>query len=167
MKIKLICIWIVFFIFGFISESAAKYYQYIDQNGNMSFTDNVSEIPKDQLNQIQSFESARPDKTLLKKNKQNRKQPKSKIKANLKTWDGHLRFTAESLEREQEKLERTNLNLQREKTKLQKISINNLKPNQKKSYNKSIKELNNKIQQYHKQCGILKSKINKFHEKLK
>ena len=80
MKKKLIWIWIVFLIIGIVSESAAKYYQYIDKDGNLSFTDNISDIPKDQLNQIKFFESATPDKTLLKKVKQKHKQFKTRIK---------------------------------------------------------------------------------------
>jgi hypothetical protein len=49
---------ILLIVFAFISMPAlAEYYQYTDKNGNISFTDNISDVPPDQRTNAKSFKS--------------------------------------------------------------------------------------------------------------
>ena len=166
MKNFQIVISIVLLIFGFSSKSAADYYQYLDKDGNIHFTDNLTDVPTEQLNQIKSFESAKPEKAVTKAVNERYKQP-SKTPPDLSTWDGQVQSAAQELEREKDELKLIYNKLAQEKAQLQEISTATMNPDEKKAYKQKTDELNTKIGQYHNQCNALKSKIDKFYQEIK
>jgi len=162
-NIKMVVL-ILFFTIVFSSGLFAKYYQYTDENGNISYTDDPSQIPRSQLDQADTFDSVESQNQSEPRLGQDHKQIDGKIEPDLKTWDGQLRFVAEELELKQKKLRKMYNELEDEKVRLEKISTKTLSSAEKQAYNSSIKALNLNIKEYKKQYSELKSDINKFYE---
>ncbi len=169
MKKKILYLWIAFIAVGFCSESAAEFYNYRDKNGTMHFTDNLAEVPQNQLKKIKAFKSVKPasavSKAVSKTADQYQKHSKNKIRPDLTTWDGKLRSAAQALEREQVDLDQKHGRLQLKRSKLLEIPLQALNPDEKKAHIAKAKKLTAKIKRYHKQCNVLKSKIAKFNKK--
>ena len=145
---KLYYIFIVCFLYILSTSSLfAEYYHYVDKNGVKHYTDDISEIPKDQ----------RPDLTIH----QSIKTPD--IKEPLKTENKVETISSESLETKRDKLvTEYNALVKRNKTLAeQKNTIDQ------KKYNELATQLNIEIKQYQEKKQAYEKLVEQYNEQIK
>jgi len=147
--------WILCLAAAFFSISAsAEFYRYVDKDGNIHFTDNLSLVPESQRKGLQSYtefekkDETKPDESV----KKNPSSPESLKKPGLPSESvscealdetkKHLDLTGQELEldREYRSLVQERKALQEEQKKASKNAI--------KVLNKKIQALNKKVEDY-------------------
>jgi predicted RNase H-like nuclease (RuvC/YqgF family) len=141
---------------------SAEYFRYVDENGFLCFTDDVSKIQNKRLNQITSYESVKPNKTTRKSYQQNLTEPKKNSHHDLYTWDKELQTQSESLKDEKKQLNATFQQLAEEKKQLQKKLTYSMTKTELKRHQKNIRKLNKKIDNYQKACQNFKNRVQRF-----
>ena len=145
---KLYYIFIVCFLYILSTSSLfAEYYHYVDKNGVKHYTDDISEIPKDQ----------RPDLTIHQSiQTPDRKEP-------LKTENKVDTISSESLETKRDKLvTEYNALVKRNKTLAeQKNTIDQ------KKYNELATQLNIEIKQYQEKKEAYEKLVEQYNEQIK
>ncbi|RKY75224.1 hypothetical protein DRQ07_12220 [candidate division KSB1 bacterium] len=157
--------------------SSAEFYQYKDKNGVLHFTDNISEIPRDQRLKIKSYEEP-SDYTAPEIKEEDNKSLKE-----LNNSENDTGFiTDETKKKEEEKVNDENLvrfnDLKNAKDRMDKERADLLKEKQtlidklKKPINNSrvieykhkIKALNERMADFNKRSQALQKKIDTFNE---
>ena len=140
---------------------SSEYYQYKDKNGVVHFTDDLSEIPKDQREKVTSFESLTSEGvravTIIKRKKKNFYDDQSEKEEqvldegeSLKSdaMDDKLLQTSASLQRERAELEQVFENLQKKRTSLTEMLVRKKTPEEKQTYMEKVNQLNVEIKEY-------------------
>lgn len=156
--------------------SSAEFYQYKDKNGALHFTDNISEIPKDQRLQVKSYEEpsdytapeTKEDNELGKESDTDNSDNitgvaadgiKNKNSENISDKN-YIRFN--DLKNEKDSMDKERTELMKEKQMLiekLKKPINNSKVME---YKKRIKNLNERMAAFNKRSEALQKKIDTF-----
>lgn len=148
MKNIKIFIFILYFIIFSQSMYAGEYYKYINENGVVSFTDDISKIPKEQRNKIEVT------KTL--NNKSSDKQEDSSIKEAEEA--GTDADADKNLENELQQLKKIKAELDKESSEINRESIKLIEEKKLIKENKDIKEYNIKIEALNKKTNIYQAK---------
>lgn len=156
---KQILIFIVLAVFMVSASVSAQYYQYRDSSGNLRFTDDISQVPESQRDDVKEYESVKtkPGAAPFPAAREDGKKA-----PDAGTWDGQLRITAEELDRENKKLQQTFDELQKQKAALEKKASDKMSPDESRAYNQEIRRLNGKIEQYQKQRNAYVEKMDRF-----
>lgn len=125
----------------------AKFYKYRDQNGTTIFTDDLSQVPKDQRPEVKTFESIISPKVapVLPRTSQNAK-PESGPQGN------DLEAMKEWILKEQD-----SLNREKEALAASKKAVNI--PNDQDAYNERVKVLNIRIDAYKKKLSLYRKTL--------
>lgn len=138
---------------------SAKIYQYLDKDGNKVFTENIADIPENQLDKIKTFDSVESNTTRTQQAISHKTGSKEMVAPDSDTWNGKIQLTAQQIEQKQEALRKINQDLTSEKKSLEETLVMDLSQEEKKEYKNRIISLNEKIQQYQQQVEALKSEI--------
>ncbi|MBF0574301.1 MAG: DUF4124 domain-containing protein, partial [Desulfamplus sp.] len=120
---------------------AGQYYKFVDENGVVSFTDDISKIPKEQRSQIEV-------KKAIKSNQQDNQSKPQDINTTYKKddqIDDSEQTKAQQLDNEAIELNRIKAELDKEAEEINNESIKLIQENKDLKDNKSIKEYNIKI----------------------
>src|SRR6185295_7456447 len=141
------CLFAIVVLFVFSSPAKAdKIYRYIDENGNVGFTDNLSHLPEKYLNSVTQYADTEPgDKAaLLEGEKRSRTSEKSEFPEDV-DFDGHdeawWKNRAQELKERKESLLKQKLSLQQEYDTNYAIWLNPFAPG-----NQNIAKINQQIQ---------------------
>jgi predicted RNase H-like nuclease (RuvC/YqgF family) len=147
--------------------ASAEYYQYRDENGNLHFTDDKSQIPQEALDRLESFDSVEPkdEKASYSRSGGSKKTYFSPPPSN--SWAGRLQSTAEELDKEKERLHRTFRRLQKEKQELGEKDPSRMSPSEESAYKDRIHELKNRIAEYRKEREAFKEKVDTHNSRIR
>ncbi len=164
---KIICIYGMLFTFILVSQAGAEFYRYFDPHGNMIYTDDRRQVPKDQRsnakvhldrNQIPPFGSGdtkqETTKTAQSPDQNKQDQNKSVEKERLR-----LDVTKEKLEEEFRFLVKENTGLKEE----QKAAVT---PEQVKAINKKAVDFNTRFRAYQEKKALYDAQIETFNKQL-
>lgn len=154
----------------FPAVTLSEYYQYTDKDGILNFTDDKSQIPESQRDDILEFNSVE------------QKAPSADISSRMRTdgsgdrqiapdpntWDGNLQMLAEQLDAEKGALDKRFKALQKEKAELlRRQSSEKMDSDARGAHKARIQELNERIKQYERSCKKFQEKVNQFNAKIK
>lgn len=145
---------------AFTLSASAEFYRYVDEHGNVVFTDDLSKVPADQRDKVKPYEET--------VSKPAPKEVKSEVDPDTKASAAdnsseqertRLQEQEKSLNAEYENLMATRTQLNEEKQK----AVTNA---QIKEYNAKIVEFNAQIQAYEKKRDALANAVTEFNKKV-
>lgn len=143
---------------------SAEYYQYMDNEGNLRFTDDVSQVPESCRDSVKEYDSVKAAAGEPGSSDQRKisGQRGGIVSPDPGTWDGALKRNAEQLERESNRLQQTCENLKQEKQALEKKARGGMDAARQAAYDEKIRQLNARIKQYHKKRQAYLKKRRQF-----
>ncbi|RJQ85687.1 MAG: DUF4124 domain-containing protein [Desulfobacteraceae bacterium] len=142
------------------TPAAAEFYRYVDQHGNILYTDDLNNVPADRRGTVQSYEEA-PNAVSPEQN-----PPESKPDSAGNTMEAmenerkQLEQQEKDLNKEYDELVKRRGELDQEKEKA--VTADHIK-----SYNQQITDFNARVRAYEEKRGIHTSKVNTFNNRLK
>jgi hypothetical protein len=162
--------WLILLSIVLFSMSAsAEYYKYHDKNGNVHYTDDLTNVPEDQRTNINEYTGFQDGSNDQEKDDQKAEKSKSLIeKEEVKNKSDMNDFseTKKRLDQEKEKLDEEYRALMEEKKE---IEINKTKyksKSQAKKYNKAILEFNEKIGDYERRKDVFNEEVEKYNSRV-
>ncbi len=171
---------LLFLSLTFDISISSEYYQYKDKDGVVHFTDDLSEIPKDQREKVTSFESLtsegiRPSSLLNEEKKDFYDDQSEKEEQVLdegeamesEAMDDKLLQTSASLQRERAELEQVFENLQKRRTSLTEMLVRKKTPEEKQTYMEKVNQLNVEIKEYEDRQKQFSEKVEIYNNNVK
>ena len=136
----------------------AEFYRYVDEHGNVIFTDDLGKVPVQQRSQIQIYEGSRT-------------APQPEAAETEKVIDNQEKSDSDIQEGQRLKEQQTGLNqeydaLMAERAKLNEQKDQVVTPDQKAEYNKKIVDFNTRIQAYEEKRDALAREIEAFNNRV-
>ncbi len=162
--------WLILLSIVLFSMSAsAEYYRYIDKDGNVHYTDDLTNVPENQrtdINEYTGFQDGSNDqeKDEQKAEKSNPliEKEEGKIKPDINDFSE----TKKRLDREKEKLDEEYRALMEEKKDIEKNKNKYRSKSQAKKYNKAILEFNEKIADYERRKNVFNEEVEKYNSRV-
>jgi chromosome segregation ATPase len=133
----------------------AEFYKYIDENGNILFTDDLSKVPEDQRQNLKSYEEVPPD-------------PDSgfrKVDADREKSVEELNRSRDDIAERKAQLDNEYQEMLRERADLEIQKKNAITDEQIKAYNQKVTAFNEKMRQFEEKRKALEAEIEKFRKK--
>ncbi len=146
MKIKII--FVVIFLSGLFfsaSQLSATYYKYIDKSGNTVFTDDLSQVPEEQRESIDSYKSFQSDSNTDQSETGSAEDKNDPVVGDF--------------EEQRKKIESEQKELAQEKERLLREQKTIRTPEQQEAYNLKVRKINKRIEAF-------RDKITEFNSKL-
>ena len=143
-------------IISFSSSASSEFYKYIDNNGNIRFTDDYSKVPKSQRTRIEKYDEYKNEKESIdvstkKKDKSIPKEDLDEVYRRLNKKEQELALEYETLLKEQQALMNEQKSLTTEKIK---------------QLNPKILMLNKKIEDYKTKREALNKEVKQYNAKV-
>jgi chromosome segregation ATPase len=140
---------------------AEEFYRYVDQHGNVLFTDDLSKVPPEQRDKVTAYEQSesRPDTGPTEKNGDNSAAPAA-VKEKRDQERSRLEAMGQELDKEYQ-------NLTEERDRLAKEKDQSVTNAQIKEYNKKIGAFNERIKAYEEKRTAYTDAVKEFNAKLK
>lgn len=143
---------LIFLIMVLFSASAsAQFYRYVDKEGNIRFTDDLSLVPKNQRADVREYFEVKSDTDDEKKDAKKAEKPQplaEEKKAEGQYAANDLDEIKRPLNRKKEELDKEYKAIMKEKEQLEKDKIKTRSKKGIKQYNEGILKLNEKIENY-------------------
>ena len=153
--------WLIFILaITFSGSVSAEYYKYVDQDGNIRYTDDLNQVPQDQRSTVEEYVEYQPDTNRPQASAQNQTASESlnaetpasedlaRIKRQLDTdkqeLDGEFQALTEA---------RALLNKEKETVKTQE---------ERATYNQNVTQLNERIQHYEERRKAFNAEVEAF-----
>jgi Domain of unknown function (DUF4124) len=160
--------WLIFLLLLLFSMAAsAEYYKYIDKDGNIHYTDDLTNVPEKQRTNINEYTGFQGDLHEQKKDEQkSEKQQPLLEKEDTKNVPDMSEFSEikERLDQEKEKLEAEYRALMEEKKEIAKNKNKNRSGSRANKYNKVIIEFNEKIENYERRKKQFNDEVENYNE---
>jgi len=142
---------------------SAQIYKYIDKDGQKRWTDDLSQVPKEQRASVEQFEGVRdiPQETSAKQ-AENESSEKSGPHPSI----DYRELTRESLIKEKADLDKQYQTLLEEKRQLEEWKSDKGDPAHRTELNRRISAFNAKTKQYETQLNAYKERIDAYKEKI-
>jgi len=149
MNLKKLFIFLILVLFS--ASASAQFYRYVDKEGNILFTDDLSLVPKNQRAGVREYFEVKSDTDDEKQDAKKAEKPQPL--AEEKQAEGQyaangLDEIARSLDRKKEELEKEYKAMMKEKEQLEKDKIKIRSKKGIKKYNEGTLKLNEKIENY-------------------
>jgi predicted RNase H-like nuclease (RuvC/YqgF family) len=147
-------------LFFFLSPASADFYRYVDEHGNVLFTDDLSKVPPEQRTAVQSYEASEPPALPeVKEVKQEKKETAGETTTKNDKQHQKLFDQQSSLNKEYDDLmaERSKLDAEKGKAVTQ---------DQIKEYNEKINDFNTRIKAYEEKRDALTRDIKAFNDRI-
>lgn len=155
----------------FASPVFAEIYKYLDENGKKRWTDDLSQVPKEQRPSAQRMETVEETTVETVTEKVEKNQPGSRVgtKAAIQDTDESSEIT--ELSRKALEKEKTDLDIQyqqllEEKKQLEQIKPEALSFNDRAKLNMKISAYNGKTEKYDAQLNAFNEKIKAYNQKI-
>ena len=144
---------------------SSEYYKYKDQNGVVHFTDDISEIPKDQRENMTSFQSLESEtySSMDKEEINSSDSPAGEESVS----DDKLNETSISLQEERAELEQTFENLQEKRAELAAKAMEKRTSEETKAYKEQVQQLNLDIKRYEELQKQFAEKVEIYNNNIK
>lgn len=154
----------------FAASVYAEIYKYTDENGQKRWTDDLSQVPKEQRAEAQRIETEIKTPAKATENAQ-KAQPESSLKAKAAAPDtGAASETAElsreALEKEKADLDLMYQQLLEERKQIEKLTPEALNFKARADLNYRITAFNQKTEEYEARSNAFKEKINAYNQKI-
>jgi predicted nucleic acid-binding Zn-ribbon protein len=147
-------------VFSLAMPAWAEFYRYVDQHGNVVYTDDLSKVPVDQRSKVQPYEESPNTPQKVEPKEAAVKEAKSdSLTDDLENERQKLHAQENTLNQEYEDLMKMRSELNEEKNK----AVTN---SQIKSYNKKIIDFNERIKAYEKKRDTLAADVKSFNQKV-
>ena len=162
--------WLISLLLLLFSVSAsAEYYRYIDKDGNVHYTDDLTNVPENQRTDINEYTGFQGGPYDQQKDEQEieKKQPildKEQVKSGQDTAD--FSETKKRLDQVKEKLEAEYSALMAEKKEIAENKNKYRSKSRAKKYNKIILKFNEKIEDYERRKKLFNEDVEKYNQRV-
>ncbi|MEE8481557.1 MAG: DUF4124 domain-containing protein [Desulfobacterales bacterium] len=162
--------WIILLILVLFSVPAsAEFYKFIDEEGNVQFTDDLTKVPLNQREGVRKYIESRTDAEDIKDNANIDKKEKQLLDGQEKAMqieDTNLFKIKKWLDAKKKELDSEYEALLKEKEEIDK-NIQNLKTNEEtKASNKKVQKFNEKIKKYEEKRKAFNTEVKAYNNKV-
>ena len=162
--------WIILLILVLFSVPAsAEFYKFIDEEGNVQFTDDLTKVPLNQRESVRKYIESRTDAEDIKDNANIDKKEKQLLDGQEKAMqieDTNLFKIKKGLDAKKKELDSEYEALLKEKEEIDK-NIQNLKTNEEtKASNKKVQKFNEKIKKYEEKRKAFNTEVKAYNNKV-
>lgn len=153
----------------FSMTASAEYYKYIDKDGNVHYTDDLTNVPENQRTDINEYTGFQSDSYDQQKDKQKTEKPQPLVeKKEVKNKQDTNDFSEikKRLDNEKEKLEAEYSALMTEKKEISENKNKYRSKSRAKKYNKVILEFNEKIEDYERRKKVFNAEVEEYNKRL-
>lgn len=162
--------WLILLSIVLFSMSAsAEYYRYIDKDGNVHYTDDLTNVPESQRTDINEYTGYQDSSNDQRNNEQKEETSQPLLETEQvknKPDTDELSEIKKQLDQKKEKLEEEYRALMEEKKEISGKRKKYRSKSQAKKYNKVILEYNAKIEDYEKRKNIFNKEVEEFNGRL-
>jgi hypothetical protein len=154
----------------FSVSASADYYRYIDKDGNVHYTDDLTNVPESQRTDINEYTGYQNDTNDQEKDGQKEETPHPSLDTEQlknKSNTNELSEIKKRLDQEKKKLEEEYRALMEEKKEITENKGKYRSKSKTKEYNKVIVEFNQKIADYEKRKNLLNKEVKEYNERVK
>ena len=165
----IILISILISIVLFSMSASAEYYRYVDKDGNVHYTDDLTSIPESQrtdINEYTGFQGGSSDQV---KDEQKEETPQPLLEeeqAKNKPDMDKFSEIKKQLDQKKEKLDEEYKALMKKRKDIEKNKNKYRSKSQAKKYNKAILEFNAKIEDYEKRKNLFNKEVEEYNERV-
>jgi type I site-specific restriction-modification system R (restriction) subunit len=140
---------------------AAEMYKYIDENGQTLWTDDLSQVPVEQREKVERYQSVGNVP-----NAQQSDLPQTGTTRNDKNQNDSIEISRAALEKEKADLDSQYQSLTKERQELEKWKTEAKDAEDREELSRRIEEYNKKAEQYEKQLIQFNEKLNTYNQKV-
>ena len=160
--------WIILISIVLFSMSAsAEYYRYVDKDGNVHYTDDLTSVPENQRTDINEYTGFQDGSNDQAKDEQKEETPQPLLeKEQVKNKPDMDKFSEikKQLDQKKEKLDEEYKALMEEREDIEKNKNKYRSKSQTKKYNKAILDFNGKIEDYEKRKNLFNKEVEEYNE---
>ena len=153
----------------FSMSASAEYYRYLDENGNVHYTDDLTNVPENQRTDINEYSGFQDDGYSQEKDEQKAEESQplieKKEEKNKPDTDDFSEIK-KRLDQEKEKLDEEYRALMEEKKEIAIEKNKYRSKSQAKKYNKVILEFNEKIEDYERRKKLFNEEVEKYNSRV-
>ena len=153
----------------FSMSASAEYYRYVDKDGNVHYTDDLTNVPENQRTDINEYTGVQGDEYGQQKDEQESEKPQSLFEKEDVTNKSDINDFSEikkRLDQEKKKLDAEYRALMEEKKEIAKDKNKYRSKSLAKKYNKVILEFNEKIEDYEKRKNLFNEEVEKYNQRV-
>jgi chromosome segregation ATPase len=148
-------------------EATADFYKYIDENGNIIFTDNLSKIPKNQRDKVEKYHEPPPISRSKVSDVDNAQKSDSNDNPKISATDEKMNAKREELEKRRTQLEQEYEVLMKEKTDLERQKAEAKGRDEIKNYNEHVRLFSDKLNKYNEKRMSLETEVTEYNHTIK
>ena len=142
-----------------VPPASAEFYRYTDKHGNVMYTDDLSRVPADQREQVQSYEESQSAPVSTTRQEEHQPPAEEQEAINEQKEFDQLKQREKTLQSEYDELKA-------EYDRLKKAEQEAVTPAQRKEHNVKVENFNARFQTYEKKRKALEADFNAYDKKI-
>jgi len=145
-------------------SASAEYYRYVDKDGNVHYTDDLTSVPENQRTDINEYTGFQDGSNDQAKDEETPQPLLEKEQVKNKPDMDKFSEIKKQLDQKKEKLDEEYKALMEEREDIEKNKNKYRSKSQTKKYNKAILEFNGKIEDYEKRKNLFNKEVEEYNE---